>query len=148
MKRSPLTRKAPLRRTAGVNPKRSTPRRREAPRWDSEDWAQGNLILMARAGSACERCGHGDRGIERHHRKRRRDGGESFPNLTALCPACHRWCHEHPALARKYGWIVPVHLDPVTVPMLWRSKEWVLLTADGGLVPAFAVDENLAAPTG
>lgn len=136
-----------------IKPKRSTPRRREAPRWDPEDWAQGNLILMARAGYACERCGHDDKGIERHHRKRRRDGGESFPNLTGLCPECHGWCHQHPALARKYGWIVSVSRDPVAVPMLWRSRRWVFLTEDGGMVDAFAVEdaheyEGTATPMG
>ena len=138
MKRTPLARKGGLQRRAPMKRRRSTPRRRESPRWDAEDWQQGNLILMARAGYTCERCGKGER-VERHHRKRRRDGGESFPNLTALCPECHSWCHEHPGTARKYGWIVSVSRDPAGVPMLWRSREWVMLTADGGMVPAFGV---------
>lgn len=142
MKRSPMARSGALERRTPLRSKRATPRRREAPRWDSEDWAQGNLILMARAGYACERCGHDDAGIERHHRKRRRDGGESFPNLTALCPQCHSWCHAHPSLARKYGWIVSVNRNPAVVPMLWRSKEWVLLTDDGGRVDAFVPTED------
>lgn len=123
-----------------IKSKRSKPRRRPAPRWDAEDWAQGNMILMARAGYICERCGKADN-LERHHRKRRRDGGESFPNLTALCSSCHSWCHAHPALARKYGWIVSAYMEPVAVPMLWRSKEWVLLSEDGGMVPAFNVED-------
>lgn len=97
---------------------------------------------MARAGYACERCGRSDRGIERHHRIRRRDGGESFQNLVALCPADHAWCHAHPGLARKYGFIVPSYVaDPSTIPVLWRSKEWMLLTSDGGMVPAFNVED-------
>lgn len=140
MKRTELKRRTPIRA------KRPTPRRRPVPQWSASEWEQGNLILMARAGYACERCGHADQGIERHHRKRRRDGGESLPNLTALCTSCHAWCHAHPALARKYGWIVSVTADPIAVPMLWRSREWVLLTEDGGMVPAFAVDSEAAPP--
>lgn len=95
---------------------------------------------MARADYACERCGHTDRGIERHHRKRRRDGGESFQNLVALCAGpdgCHAWAHAHPALARRYGWIVSVNRDPIVVPVLWRNRQWVLLTEEGGFVDAF-----------
>lgn len=125
-------------RTKPIRSKRATPRRRVAPRWDAEDWAQGNLILMARAGYACERCGHTDQGIERHHRKRRRDGGESFQNLTALCPPCHQDCHAHPATARRFGWIVPVTGNPLTVPFLRHRDEWVFFDESGGVVPAFA----------
>lgn len=125
-----------------IRSKRKTPRRRPALRWDAEDWQQGNLILMARADYACERCGHTDKGIERHHRKRRRDGGESFPNLTALCVECHGWAHSHPALARKYGYIVSVNRNPVEVPMLWRSREWVYLDEDGGKHPLESVVED------
>lgn len=130
----------PLRRTP-IKAKRATPRRRPVPTWDRDDWEFWNLILMGRAGHACERCGKTDSTLERHHRKRRRDGGESAPQILVLCRLCHSWSHEHPALARRYGYIVSVTMEPVTVPVLWRSREWVLLTEDGGRVPAFDVTD-------
>lgn len=142
MKRTPLARKTPLRRSGGVKAKRSTPRRREAPRWDSAQWGDADLILSARAGYTCERCGKECGPVERHHRKRRRDGGESYPNILFLGRPCHALIHAHPAQARKYGWIVSVNADPVCVPVLWQSREWVLLTEDGGKVDAFVPTDD------
>jgi hypothetical protein len=131
-----VKRSAPLRRTP-LKSKRSKPRRRPADRWTRDEWEDANLILAARSAGMCERCGK-EPWTQRHHRKRRRDGGESFPNITALCAICHAWCHEHPALSRQYGWIVSVYMDPVTVPFLRHRREWVLFDEYGGIVPAFA----------
>jgi hypothetical protein len=138
MKRTPIARRSPLQRTGRVKAKRATPRRRQAPRWDSASWADADLILSARAGYACEKCGKECGPLERHHRMRRRDGGESYPQILMLGRPCHAEVHAHPAISRKFGWIVSAYVaDPSTVPVLWRSKEWVLLREDGGKVDAF-----------
>lgn len=126
-----------------VRPKRKTPRRRPTDRWDAGQWADADLILSARAGYACEKCGKECGPLERHHRKRRRDGGESYPNILMLGRGCHAETHAHPAISRRYGWIVSSYVaDASTVPVLWRSREWVLLMEDGGKVDAFVPIED------
>lgn len=140
-RRTELARGGTLARSGRISPKRKPPRRRGAPRWTADDWADADLILSARAGYACERCGKECGPLERHHRKRRRDGGESYPNIIHVGAGCHQEIHAHPAISRRYGWIVSAYADPIAVPMLWRSKEWVLLTTDGGKVDAFAMED-------
>lgn len=108
-------------------------------RWGSQEWADNGLLLEARAGGCCEKCGKECGPVERHHRKRRREGGDSLQNILWLGKPCHLATHSHPVEARKFGWIVSSYADPLTVPVLWRSKEWMLLTEDGGMVPAFNV---------
>lgn len=119
-----------------VRPKRRAPRRRDAPRWDWEQWQQGNQLLVARSEGACERCGDPrPYAIERHHRKRRRDGGDRLSNILLLCAGpegCHGWVTEHPGEARRMGFIVSAYRDPVGVPVLWRRRVWHYLDDDGG----------------
>lgn len=110
-------------------------------RWDSAEWAANGLLLEARAAGACERCGKECGPVERHHRKRRREGGDSLENLLWLGRPCHQQVHAHPVESRKFGWIVSMSYDPITVPVLWRSKDWMLLTEDGGKVPAFDIED-------
>lgn len=111
-------------------------------RWDSREWADNNLLLEARAAGACEKCGKECGPVQRHHRKRRREGGDSVENLLFVGAPCHQRIHAHPVESRRYGWIVSAYVaDPSTVPVLWRSKEWVLFTADGGKVGAFDVED-------
>lgn len=109
-------------------------------RWTATEWATNDLLLQARAAGACERCGHECGPVERHHRKRRREGGDSLENLVVLGRECHREVHAHPELARREGFIVSVSRDPADVPVHWRRREWVLFTDDGGradvLVPS------------
>lgn len=88
------------------------------------------MLLLARSGSRCEKCG-GDLlgvGLERHHRQRRRDGGDRISNLLALHPACHKWITEHPEESKVNGWIVPAWVaDPALVPVqLPGGGLWVL----------------------
>lgn len=133
-------RRTPLRRTA-MRPKRATPRRREAPRWDPEGWEDANALLVLRAGARCECCGKPFAGApddtpERHHRMRRRDGGDRLSNLLMLRRACHAYWTEHPAEAIGRGIIVPTYRDPATSPVLWRGTEWSVLTDDGERLPA------------
>lgn len=120
-----------------VKPYRSTPRRREAPRWTADEWEAADWQLTARANGCCERCGHTlDRAFtERHHRQRRRDGGDRLANLLLLCSTgtglngigCHQWITEHPTEATEQGWIVPVWDDPATTPVrLPDGRLWLL----------------------
>ena len=125
-----------------VKPKRATPRRRDAPQEDAAWWEWATMRLLARCGFRCERCGHdlGDQ-LERHHRQRRRVGGDRLANLLALHPRCHAYITEHPEEARANGWIVdaegiggvapnPAEV-PVRLPGLGGTALW-LLDDDGG----------------
>jgi hypothetical protein len=126
-----------------IKPKRPVARRRLAPRWTVEDWAEATMILLARCGSRCEKCGHplGNQ-LERHHRQRREVGGDRLANLMALHPACHQWITEHPYEAREQGWIVstlgPVGAapDPAEVPVRLPDGYLWLLRDDGRKTPA------------
>lgn len=138
MKRTPLQRKTPLqgrsaiKRQGRVTPKRATARRREAPRWTRDNWLVADIVLKVRSRGRCERCDADlvTTGVERHHRKRRRDGGDRHANLAMLCPPCHQWVTVHPAESRRQGWIVAVAADPTEVPMRTPAG-WAWLDDDG-----------------
>lgn len=114
-------------------------------RWDSGEWARNNLLLEARAAGACERCGKECGPVERHHRKRRREGGDSLENLLFVGRPCHAQIHAHPVESRRYGFIVSVYAEPSVIPVLWHRREWVHLDSAGGLEPAFLMDLNMDA---
>lgn len=132
MKRSPM----PRART-GVRARRPTPRQRVAPRWDAAGWSQADAVLQARARGLCDACGLPLRGAcERHHRQRRRDGGDRLANLLVLHPACHQRWTLHPADARLRGIIVPAATaDVALVPVLLHGTTWVRLDDEGRAVP-------------
>lgn len=138
-RKTPLRTKTPMKRTGNVRAKRPTPRRREAPRWDRPAWEAADRVLQRRCGGRCEICGTERGPFERHHRKRRRDGGDRFCNLLYLCASCHRHVTEHPAEARRYGWIVSMSREPDEIPVLWFRREWVVLDDAGQARPAFDV---------
>lgn len=125
-----------------VKPKRSTPRRREAPRWDRSEWEHANRVITARSGGRCEICGKTGR-VERHHRKRRRDGGDRLSNVVFACGpgGCHQHLTEHPAEARKMGWIVSLSREPDEIPFLRFRTEWVFLDDVGGVRTAYGVED-------
>ncbi len=78
--------------------------------------------------------------FERHHRKRRRDGGDTLANIAYLCggpQGCHSYVHTHPAEARKFGWIVSVTKEPDQTPMLVWDKTWVQFDNQGNAHPLF-----------
>lgn len=109
--------------------KRATPRRRNAPVWGPAEWEEATLLLLARSGHRCERCGHPLAGrMERHHRIRRRDGGDRLSNLLVLHSSCHQYVTEHPEEARANGWIVSAlsGVDPAAAPVRIAGALWFL----------------------
>lgn len=132
----------PMKRTR-VRQRRTTPRRREAPRWSAEEWETANHQLMVRSGGCCEMCGDILEGhSERAHRVRRRDGGDRLANLLLLHPFCHAWTHAHPVEAGALGLILATHQDPAAVPVWHRATGWVLLDDNGNTIPTDDPNES------
>ena len=89
------------------------------------------MLLQARAGNQCECCGKPlDGRCERHHRKRRRDGGDRLANLLVLLPECHQRWTAQPARAMARGIIVSMSADPLDVPVEGYKGRTVLLLLD------------------
>lgn len=123
-----------------IRPKRATPRQRIAPKEDFGWWEDATQILLTRCHGLCEHCGADlhQTGIERHHRVRRRDGGDTLANLLALCPKSHRHITENPAEAYANGWMVRALTDedPAHVPVRIAGYWWLLdNTGRKSLVP-------------
>jgi 5-methylcytosine-specific restriction endonuclease McrA len=98
-----------------------------------------NRALGWRSGVVCECCGRKfqDQPQERHHRQRRRDGGDRLANVMLLRRDCHRHWTEHPEEAQRRGIIVSAYADdPAAVPLLHKGRRWVLLDDLGGTQPA------------
>ena len=128
-----LERRTPLPRST-INPRRPTPRRRDAPRWNPQEWQEANIALMSRSGGLCDACGSPLAGqVERHHRQRRQVGGDRLSNILALHSAHHKWVTEHPEQARASGLIVSMNADPMLTPVLWHGVVWKLLDDSGGM---------------
>jgi hypothetical protein len=120
-----------------IRARRATPRRRTAPQEDAAWWEEANAVLVTRCHGRCERCNLGLNGqMERHHRIRRRDGGDRLSNLLALHPTCHTYITEHPEEAKANGWIVSAlaGTDP-TEARVRIDGLWWLLRDDGTKVP-------------
>lgn len=124
---------------APIKRRRSTPRRREAPRWDADQWREAEGLLLVRSRGLCECCGRRPTAtdpVERHHRQRRRDGGDRLANLLRLRRSCHAWWTAHPAAAVDKGIIVRTGMDPGQVPVRVAQRHgwwsWVVLDDDGG----------------
>lgn len=119
--------------------KRANPRRRTAPRVATQSgWDEFTMLLWARSRGVCEKCGD-NAPTDRHHRMRRRDGGDRLSNLLFLCSTCHHWLHDNPesvTRARALGYIVPALgvARPETYELLQWGTTWVLLDDDGHAV--------------
>jgi 5-methylcytosine-specific restriction endonuclease McrA len=92
--------------------------------------------VLARADGRCEKCGEPCLRPVLHHRKRRAQGGlDDVANLLAVAPSCHNMSrgsiHDHPAMAKHYGYIVSAGHLPSETPMLLHGARWVLLRDDG-----------------
>jgi hypothetical protein len=93
---------------------------------------QATVTLNLRQRGRCPACGITlDNDGARHHRQRRRDGGDRLANLVILHTKCHRWVHANPEDARKLGLIVSFAGDPLEAPLYVRGQGWVLLDDDG-----------------
>lgn len=86
MKRSPLRRRTPLRRSV---------KGRARPKEPMAAWCEIHLA--------------GCYGIptDRHHKLPRSHGGRDDRGSTMdLCRYCHRYVHANPALAYEHGWLI------------------------------------------
>ncbi len=117
-----------------------TPRPREAgkakasPRRTDPKPAERDVV-RGRSGGVCEfrAC---TRGAEQmHHRRPRRMGGSTAPdvngaaNLVDLCAWHHRWVEFHRTAAEALGLLLSARADPLRVPVLTRHDEqpvWLL----------------------
>lgn len=120
-----------------IRARRPTRRRRAAPEEEWDWWlTYANPLLMLRCGGICERCGTplGTTHIERHHRIRRRDGGDRLSNLMALCRTCHIRVTDYPTEAYANGWSIRAldEVDPETIPVRLAPTGHMWLLLDNG----------------
>ena len=91
--------------------------------------------------------GYAMRGQQIHHRKPRRMGGSTDPeinqpaNLIHLCSKCHDWIESHREAAYLHGWLVAAGDTPSKVPVLQHGTKAVLLDNDG-LMREFVVNRS------
>lgn len=98
MKRSPLARKTPLRRTP-------FPRRRPRPS-NVIPWTVRQEV-ETRSGGPCEWPSCPERAMDLHHRLMRSQGGKhTVDNLAHLCRAHHNRIHANPAQSYESGWLI------------------------------------------
>lgn len=148
MKRSGMPRRCtalrpggPLKRTELKRKRRLRGRR---PKVSPEE-KHGKEVAGARSGGVCEVqipsvcLGQAE---TFHHRLNKGQGGSWSPeNLLHTCGdgtrGCHGWITGERIRSRPRGWMVKEHelATPAEVPVWRRDDAWVLLTADGGLVP-------------
>jgi len=114
------------------------------PRWTREEWDVANVALWMRCGGACWWCLRPlENSADRHHRQRKRDGGDSYANVILLHPRCHNMghgsVHGNPDEAKERGFIVPPWSDAVTAPIFARNNWW-LLDLTGGMAQTHSPD--------
>ena len=103
------------------------------PRWDAGDWEMATLRGLTRDGDRCLWCGQPFRDeTARHHRMRRREGGDRLANVVLLHGDCHRHIHAQPIEARGRGFIVSVYNDVLTKPLVAKNGSAWLLDDGGG----------------
>lgn len=127
MKRSPLSRRASLRRVRVIRRSRRTgvPRDLRARVLDCWDWrCQG-------CGKTLGQCLDQGLRLELNHRlPKGRGGRDEFVNLIPLCglgntAGCHRLVDEHRLWAVRLGLAVQTGHDPADVPVQdWERRVW------------------------
>lgn len=85
----------------------------------------------ARDQGQCVRCGMS--ASDKHHRKRRRDGGHVIENIISVCRACHAWIHGHPKQAIYEGFIIHFNEQNIASVPMRSYMGWVFLTPEGGV---------------
>lgn len=111
MKRTPLRRHTPLRRSIAHD--RQVERgRRQNPKFGHVkrgQYRKQRVVAMERATGVCEARLEGvcdGPGCHAHHVLPRSAGGTNHAdNLAWLCSACHAHIHAHPAWAYETGWL-------------------------------------------
>ena len=112
MKRSPLRRKTPLRRS--TVPLQRTRLRKRSKRTEAiYSGPNGRRAVVAKVLServwcqirvACK----GDRAVDCHEMLPRSAGGSILDetNILAVCRRCHDYCHLHPRESKDKGWLI------------------------------------------
>jgi 5-methylcytosine-specific restriction endonuclease McrA len=103
----PLKRRAPLKRGSAQlarTPIRSSREKHTDPAWREERekaFRRDGYRCMVTVEHDCTR-----RAEHAHHVILRSQGGPDVEwNLLSVCHVGHRWIHDHPRDARRYGWI-------------------------------------------
>lgn len=112
MKRTPLTRRTPLRARTGLKRSRKPLPAKSARRTDGVLEA-ARRVVRARSGGRCEAgtpaCPAGWHDAHHVHHTRRRRGrpdDHDPAHLLHVCAAAHLWIHDHPARSYEAGWLV------------------------------------------
>jgi 5-methylcytosine-specific restriction protein A len=58
------------------------------------------------------------------------------PALVWICGECHNWIESYRDKARGDGWLVRRGFDPAGQSLITTTDSLIMLTADGGVVPA------------
>ena len=120
MKRTPLTRKTPLRSITRIKP-RSAKRRSEA---DAYAELRAKLVLHPSAVCAALLCNR--RPVDLHHRREMGMGGAytNPANVMPVCRACHDDIHRFQDWSREVGYLV-FEGDPEWLELgarAWRNR--------------------------
>jgi hypothetical protein len=106
VKRTPLTRRTPLRARRGLVRVPLRVKGKRSAGWHrSRQWcfdrAKGRCEAHVAAASCTGRAEHA------HHRMLRSQGGSDDPaNLLAVCHRCHDWIHRNPAWSYERGFLL------------------------------------------
>lgn len=121
MKRVPLVRRTPLKRSQKpIRRSRQSQKRKRPPGFSEETKA----FVRRRSGNKCEARAEGCTGkaTQFHHRQLREHGDHRDVNCLHVCAWCHiPVIHGHPELSYVMGWLVPSYMDPAEVPVLRGS---------------------------
>jgi hypothetical protein len=99
MKRSPIRRRSPLRRTLWIR----------KPTRQQKGWAKAVAEVRKRSGDLCEARTPLCTGIgqQTHHRLKRSQGGKADPAiLMRICDHCDAFIEANPAIAYERGWLI------------------------------------------